>query len=84
MRGEPQDVSDHVHRVSSVEGSSDQDGGIRAMERWRGVCGDSHHCPPPAVGSLSDQVLLDLPRQASSTSAFHIPGDLVRKQSLSS
>ena len=37
------------------------------------VSGDSNHCPPPAVGSLSDQVLLDLPRRASSTSAFHIP-----------
>ena len=43
------------------------------MERWWGTCVVIRiTAPTPAVGSFSDQVLLDLPRRASSTSAFHI------------
>ena len=43
------------------------------MERWWGACVVIRiTAPTPAVGSFSDQVLLDLPRRASSTSAFHI------------
>lgn len=56
----------------------------RAVERWWGVCVVIRiTAPTPAVGSLSDQVLLIFPDGHLPPVPFTSPGDLVRKQSLS-